>query len=189
MTRSLRLAVPAALLLLPGLAGAAQLCFAPPSGGTAPGNVPCTPPGPAYDEGWQGYGTTAPEACLLGTDCLPWVGPTVWYLSRSDEAPHFVTGPLPDGPGALYLWLICSEAGVAEAEFSLAGVGMAVTGYTPLNGTSAEAALPDLRVAAADCPTGPRLFGRIDVVVGGATAAGEPAREPWGRVKASYRER
>lgn len=189
MTRSLRLAVPAALLLLPGPAGAAQLCFAPPSGGTAPVNVPCSPPGPAYDEGWQGFGTTSAEACLLGTDCLPWVGPTVWYLSRSDEAPHFCTGDLPAGPGALYLWLICSETGVAEAEFSLAGDDIAVTGYTPLNGTTASGTLPDLRVAAAGCPSEPTLFGRIDVVVGGTTAAGEPARERWGRVKAWYRGR
>lgn len=187
MSIRLRPAVILAALLLPASASAVHLCFGPPAGGTEPVIVHCTPPGPEYEPGWQGFGTTWAEACLLGTDCLPWEGPTVWYLSRSDEAPHFVTGTLPAGPASLYLWLICSGAGVSEAEFSLAG-DILVTGYTPLNGTSAGGTLPDVHVTAAgDCPAGPVLFGRVDVFVGSSTAVADPGHEAWGRVKARYR--
>ena len=168
-----------------GGASAAQLCFAPPTTGGAMVIRHCEPVGPTYDEGWQGFGTSAAEACLTGTECGPVEGPTVWILSSSIESPHHSVEPLPPGISNLYLWLYCTAFQVSEAEFSLTG-DIEVLSYTPLNGTDNTGSLPDFHVTAAGCPYGPIVFGTLEVQPAGATGIGEPVRESWGRVKARY---
>ena len=174
------------LVSLPtGGAGAAQLCFAPPTTGGPMVIELCTPPGPNWDSGWQGFGTSAAEACHVGAECGPVEGPTVWYLSNSVESPHHSVEPLPPGRSMLYLWLYCTRDFVAGAEFSLTG-DIDVLSYTPMNGTGNTGSLPDFHVTASGCPLGPIVFGALEVQPAGATAAGETTYESWGRVKARY---
>lgn len=175
----------AGLLLLASSAPAAQLCFGPTSGGSM-ANVHCNPPGPTYSEGWQGYGTTAGEACLVGGENVCWIdGPTVFSVSRSITDPTLNDGPLPEGMSNLYIWLQCCHSWLSEATFSLSG-DVDVVSFTPMNGFTNSGTLPDFHIAVTGCPVGPVVVGRLEVQVSGPTAVGEPDVSSWGRVKALY---
>lgn len=174
----------AGLFLLANGAPAAQLCFGPTSGGSM-ANVHCNPPGPTYSEGWQGYGTTAGEACLVGDACGTIDGPTVFSISRSITDPTLNDGPLPEGTSTLYLWLHCCHFGLSEATFSLSG-DIDIVSFMPINGFTNSGTLPDFHLAVTGCPLGPVPVGLLEVQLSGPTSVDESAVSSWGRVKALY---
>lgn len=174
----------AGLLLFASGVPAAQLCFGPTSGGSM-ANSHCVPVGPTYSEGWQGFATTAAEACLAGDACGPIDGPTVFSISRSATDPYLNEASLPEGTSTLYLWLNCCQFGLSEATFSLSG-DIDIVSFTTTNGFTNSGPLPDFHIAVTGCPLGPMVVGLLEVQLSGPTAVGDWGVSSWGRVKALY---
>ncbi len=95
-----------------------------------------------------------------------------WSISASDIDPHVHTGGNATGFGHLYLWYECNlDAGLSSVDLSLAAVGVAVVGFTPLNGFVNAGSATHLLLAVASCPNAPVLAGQIPVIFSGVPAS------------------
>jgi hypothetical protein len=164
---------------------AEQVCFAPSIEFGEFRVEHCETPQFNYAEGWQGYGTTEPEACLIGFQCPTIDGPTGLQISRSSTNPFLYFGELPEGVSDLYVWLVCENWGMAELAFSLTG-DLELVSFTPMNGFVDQGSFPDVHLTIQGCPLGPVVVGRITVQNDFATSADGHESATWGRVKALY---
>ena len=89
-------------------------------------------------------------------------------ISASDADPGVHTGAPSGGYRHLYLWLVCTDEGLAAFEAGVAST-LEIAGFTPLNGVLNAGSGDDILLAVPGCPTGSLVLGRWTVWDDGGT--------------------
>lgn len=89
-------------------------------------------------------------------------------ISASDTDPEVNTSTPTGGVRSLYLWMVCTDDGLAAFEAGVTGT-LSVLGFNPLNDVLNIGTSTNLRLAVPGCPTGSFLLGSWSVWDSGGT--------------------
>ncbi len=98
-------------------------------------------------------------------------------LSASDTDPNIHTASPSGGLRSVYLWLACSDDGIAAFETGVSGT-LPVFGFTPLNGVMNAGNATDLLLAVPGCPDS-LVLGSFAVWDSGGTLCLAPSGNGW----------
>lgn len=120
--------------------------------------------------------STCSALALLVLFCRPGVSGAGYEFSVSaDSTAPYVNTSSPTGtPRNLYLWLACTDEGLAALDAQVTGT-LPTYGFTPLNGVMNAGSAGHLLLGVPDCPNGPWKLGYWTVQDSGGTLCLNPA--------------